>query len=233
MWSIDQITDLMADSIARSNARFRDETAVRGTDALDESEIQPIIADSILADGFTALREQPYPTPDRKHPKESERLRCDLVILDHPDNPLIDPVETDRRQNELVGTLFEPLAARAAHQSGTRPEQALWIELKVCGQYEYHAGIPGPNPSYTSQLVRGPASDIRKLARDPQISHAAMVIILFAESEPIARHDLGLATHKWLDMNLPIRSPTIRFVPIDERIGNTVAAVCAIPIKPG
>ncbi|HED54866.1 MAG TPA: hypothetical protein ENJ00_11805 [Phycisphaerales bacterium] len=232
MWSFDQIADLFADSIVRENNLRRAENAVLGIDALDETQIQPTLADAVIHAGLGVIREHPFPTPTRKHPKESERLRCDLVILEHPDQLLIDPVETDRRRNELLGTLFEPVAEQAATTPGIRPEHALWIELKVCGQYEYHAGVPVPNPSYTAQLVTGPAKDIRKLSKEPAIDNAAAGIILFAESEDIARHDLALAVHKWLDRDLPIRSPTIRIVPIDERIGNTVAAVCLTPIKP-
>lgn len=232
MWSIDQIAELMAESVWLENLRLRAEDAVAGVDALDETALHPIIARHLALSGLGVLREQHFPTPKRARPKNSERERCDLVLTHDPAGVLIDPVEIDRREHELSGTLFAPVADKAAALVGTAPEDALWIELKVCGQYEFVAGVPIPNTAYTTGVIRGPATDIRKLARERAIQFAAATLILFAIDEPTARHDLQIAAHKWLDQSLPIREPIMRFTPIDERIGNTVAAVCMIPVRP-
>lgn len=233
MWSIDQIADLVAESLSAENLRLREEDAVAGVDALDETPMHPIVAAHLARSGLGVLREQPFPTPGRARPRNSERQRCDLVLTHEPGLGLSDPVEVDRRRHELTGTLFEPVAARAAAVAGVLPEEALWLELKVCGQFEFVSGVPCPNSAYASGVVRGPAMDIRKLARERAIRHAASVLILFAFSEETARHDLQIAAHRWLDQSLPIREPVVRVVPIDDRIGNSVAAVCVTPVRCG
>ena len=233
VWSIDQIADFMAESVMAENLRLRAEDAVAGVDALDETALHPVIASYFSRCGLGVLREHHFPTPKRARPRNSERERCDLVLTHDPAGVLIDPVEVDRREHELAVTLFAPVAEQAAALAGTASEDALWIELKVCGQYEFVAGVPIANTAYTTGVVRGPAVDIRKLSREKAIEFAAATLILFAQDEPTARHDLQIAAHKWLDQSLPIREPIVRVVPIDERIGNTVAAVCMIPARCG
>ena len=233
MWSIDQIADLLAESVSLENLRLRAEDAVAGVDALDETALHPILASHLARSGLGVIREHHFPTPKRARPRNSERERCDLVLTHDPAGILIDPVEVERREHELTGTLFAPVVEQAASTAGTPPEDALWIELKVCGQYEFIAGVPIPNTAYTTGVIRGPAVDIRKLAREKAIVFAVASLILFAQDEPTARHDLQIAAHKWLDQSLPIREPIVRVVPIDERIGNTVAAVCMIPVRCG
>ena len=233
VWSIDQIADLMAESVRQENLRLREEDAVAGIDALDETQIHPILAAAFTQTGLGVLREHHFPTPKKARPRNSERERCDLVLTHDPSGILIDPVEVDRREHELSGTLFAPVAQEAAAMVGTPAEDALWIELKVCGQYEFVSGVPCPNTAYSTGVIRGPAVDIRKLAREKAILFAASALILFAQDEPTARHDLQIAAHKWLDQSLPIREPVVRIVPIDERIGNTVAAICLTAVRCG
>ncbi len=231
MWTIDQIADAIAESISRENLRLRDEDAVVGVDGLDETSIHPVLESSLKALGFGVWREFPFPTPKKRRAKNSERERCDLVITQDPGLPVIDLVEIDKREHELEGTLFAPVAEQPATIKGTRPEEALWLEIKVCGQYEFVSGVPIPNTAYTTGVVLAPATDIKKLAKERAIAEAASVLVLFATDEETARHDLQIAVHKWLDKSLPIRSPSISITPIDERIGNTVAAVCVTPVK--
>ncbi|GAB5496153.1 MAG: hypothetical protein Phyf2KO_12330 [Phycisphaerales bacterium] len=231
VWSIDQIADLMAKTIEKENARLRTEDAVLGVDALDETALHPILADGLENAGFGVFRELPFPTPSRRRAKNSERERCDLVLTHEPGLPIVDPVEVDKREHELEGTLFEPVKEQTAKLKGIDPADALWIELKVCGQYEFIAGVPIPNTAYTTGVVLAPATDIRKLGKERAISHALSALVLFAVDEETARHDLQIAVHKWLDKSLPIRSPAIRVVQIDERIGNAVAAVCLTPVR--
>jgi len=231
VWTIDQIADHIAESILRENARLRAEDAVVGVDGLDETTIHPILESGLRAAGFGVWREFPFPTPKKRRAKNSERERCDLVLTEDPGQPVVDLVEIDKREHELAGGLFAPVAEQAAKVEGTNPEDALWLELKVCGQYEFVSGVPIPNTAYTTGVVLAPATDIKKLAKETAIAHAASILILFATNEDTARHDLQIAVHKWLDKSLPIRSPSIRITPIDERIGNAVAAICVTPVK--
>ncbi|MEL7485322.1 MAG: hypothetical protein AAFN41_13345, partial [Planctomycetota bacterium] len=125
-----------------------------------------------------------------------------------------------------------PAADQLVTPADLDPADAFWLEIKTTGQFVARDDVPQPNRRYTTELIRSPAADIRKLAREPLAEQAAAAVVLFAADEATARHDLGIAVHRWLDDDLPIRSPAIRVVPIDERIGNTVAAVCLVPIRP-
>lgn len=233
MWSIDQIADFVAESLSAENLRLRAEDAVTGVDALDELALHPVVAGHLERSGLGVLREHPFPSPKGSRTKRSERERCDLVLLEEPGSMLVDPVEILLRERELEGTLFHPVASRAAALPGADPRDALWVELKVCGQYELVSGVPIANSAYTTGVVRGPATDIRKLARERGIRLGVSALVLFAESEAVARHDLAIAAHRWVDMGLPIREPVVRVIPIDERIGNRVAAVCLTAVRCG
>ncbi len=201
------------------------------------------------------LREQPYPgdrtasTPPPADPgatgddenaplaRESDRQRCDIVLTPAPGLGLADPVKRDKRaraeRRKLAGTLFESLAVQenaepAPDPASIPPEEAFWLEIKLVGQFCYEAGIPGPNRTYASQLVRGAAADLAKLAKDPHIHHAALLIILFTETEEIARHDLVQAMHRCLDRGVAASTPLTASFPITDRIGNRVCTLALI-----
>ncbi|MEO1584965.1 MAG: hypothetical protein AAFR96_10400 [Planctomycetota bacterium] len=238
-WSIDEIADHAAAGIADANQALRDENAVRGLDHLDEIDLHTVLEAGFVSADLGLAREHPFPTPAKRKPKASERERCDLVLLPGPDAVLIDPVEADAEAEALAQTLFATAAADALAPGsgskiaspGVRPDDAFWIEVKSTGQFVARDDVPQPNSRYTTELIRHPAQDIRKLVREPMASQAAAAVLLFAADEATARHDLSAAVHAWLDSDLPIRSPAIRVAPIDDRIGNTVCAVCLVPIR--
>lgn len=111
------------------------------------------------------------------------------------------------------------------------PEDALWLEVKVVAQHAYAGGVPGPNSAYASELKRGPIADCKKLAADPRIVHAAVIVVLFTADMATARHDLPFIVHKALDLDLPVSSPQIRHIRIGERIGNHVCTVCWLELR--
>ncbi len=231
MWSIDEIADRAADGIADANAALRDENAVRGLDHLDETELHTVLEAAFLHADLGVLREHPFPSPPKRRPKASERERCDLVLLPDPDTTLGDPVKTRAERDDAAQTLFASQAERLVTPADLDPGDAFWIEIKSTGQFVARDDVPSANSRYTTELVRAPARDIRKLAREPMAVHAAVAVVLFAADEPTARHDLGIAVHRWLDDALPIRSPAIRVTAIDDRIGNSVAAIALVPIR--
>jgi hypothetical protein len=173
-------------------------------------------------------------------PDPRDRLRCDLVLTPAPGLKLGDPlaiVKTARaRKQQAAGTLFAAVEAAepelAPPADTCPPEDAFWLELKVVGQFTYSAGIAGPNSSYSAELSRGPAADVKKLSSDGRILHAAALILLFTHDLPTAEHDLGQALHRCLDRNLPIGSPTRRSIPITDRIGNQFLTACLVPVRP-
>ncbi|MEL6797653.1 MAG: hypothetical protein AAFO89_12630 [Planctomycetota bacterium] len=232
MWSLDELADTAAVGIADANLALRDEDAVRGLDHLDEVDIHTVLEAAFLQADLGVLREHPFPTPPKRRPKASERERCDLVLLPEPDLTLADPESQLAEREDAESTLFASAAERLVTSTDLDPADAFWLEIKATGQFVARDDVPQPNRRYTTELIRTPAADIRKLAREPLAEQAAVAIVLFAADEATARHDLGVAVHRWLDDDLPVRSPAIRVVSIDERIGNTVAAVCLVPIKP-
>jgi hypothetical protein len=231
VWSIDELADTAAAGIADANLALRDEDAVRGLDHLDELEIHTVLEAAFVHADLGVLREHPFPSPPKRRPKASERERCDLVLLPEPDLTLADPETQLAEREDAEATLFAQSAEQLVTPADLDPADAFWLEIKATGQFVARDDVPQPNSRYTTELVRAPANDIRKLAREPLAVHAAAAIVLFAADEPTARHDLGVAVHRWLDDHLPIRSPAIRITPIDDRIGNTVAAVCLAPIR--
>lgn len=221
----------------------------RGVDALDECDLHPILAAAFAAAGMGVLREQRYPAEwkgkrgrRRPLPDDPDRLRCDLVLTPRRGQVLIDSLQAARQAEveraRAVGTLFEPLAESGAGveapvPSGVESSDAYWLEVKAVGQYCFTSGVPGPNSTYGSQLVRGVTTDIRKLRDDPGIFHAGVLLVLFAADDFVVQHDLLRLTHRCLDRELPIRSPIHVTVPISDRIGNNRCALWLAEVARG
>lgn len=172
-------------------------------------------------------------------PDPRDRMRCDLVLTPSPGLKLGDPlalVKSARtRRKQAAGTLFAAIEAAepppAAPTDTCPPEDAYWLEVKLIGQFTYSAGIAGPNATYASELLRGPAADLKKLSADGRIVHAASLILLFTHDRATAEHDLAQTMHRCLDRNLPIGSPISRSIPIADRIGNQVLTLCLVPLR--
>lgn len=173
-------------------------------------------------------------------PERRDRLRCDLVLTPEPGQALADPLailrEADEIRRQGAGSLFAADAEAAAVGSApdpraVLPEDAFWLEVKTLGQFTYCDGVPGPNTKYGAELVRAIRTDAAKLAEDGMIFHAAVLIVLFAASEQVARHDIAAAIHRCLDRDIPIASPLFRTVRIAERIGNEVCELALIPVR--
>jgi hypothetical protein len=227
MWRDDELLELAARALGEHAASLDAEQSVRGIDALDEVDLHPILARGFSGAGLGVLREVPYSGPRGARPRTAERERCDLVLLPHGATRLRDPVATLREADALRGTLFEGLSV-PANAAEAPPEDACWIEVKTVGQFECVEGVPGPNRSYASGLVRGMTTDLRKLARDPRITMGALLLVLFTADKAVGEHDLHLALHKAIDANAPVRTVRRASFAITERIGNAWCDVCWI-----
>ncbi len=170
--------------------------------------LHPILHAGFRAAGFGVFPEQRLPN-FRSRPRRSEGERCDIALTPAPAEGLTDPL--------LETTLF---AGR-----GVDPREALWIEVKAAGQFAVIDGVGRPNSSYTSQLLTGAVADVRKLAKEGELSHTAALIVMFNADEAAADHDLRAWAHRCLDKGLPISSPSANRFPITDRIGNTVCTV--------
>ena len=249
MWSFDLIADSAADALRARDAALREEHAVYGLDAQNELHFHPLIAAGLSAAGFGVLREQPFPhewhrklRADKKNttvalPLPRDRQRCDLVLTPEPDQTLDDSLKTEKQRREDVarheGSLFAllPTSDLPLPTSAIPPEAAFYLELKLCGQYTNTSGVPGPNRTYTSDLTRAPLADLKKLAEDHRIMHAGAMLIVFTDGEQVARHDIGVLTHRILDRDWPISSPTLRSFPIPDRMGNNTCTICLIGMR--
>lgn len=175
-------------------------------------------------------------------PARSERQRCDLVILPAGAAGLLDPIVTRKRARaeraRVAGTLFESAAPAEADPPHHHPEpalvhprEALWLEVKVIGQFCYTHGVGGPNRAYASELTRTTVGDLRKLVRDPLIEHAALLLVLFTLDEATAEHDLAAFTHRCLDKGLSVNAPVVRGFNLADRIGNRRASVAVVRVR--
>ncbi len=234
MWQAAEILAAAITGLRAREAALREEQAFAGLDALDEVDLHPILASGFDAAHWGVLREQFYPGQWRHRrgrrralPEDTERPRCDLVLTPHPHQILADGLVSERdiesARTARTGTLFESAPDPAPPSTPTHaisPEDAYWLEVKVVGQFAYLAGVPGPNSSYASNLVRGSVADLRKLAHDPLITRGGVLIIAFTADQPTAEHDLTILGHRCLDRHAPMRSPVIEGFPLTDRIGN-------------
>jgi hypothetical protein len=227
-WSAFDIAAMAGRILRGASEAFDAEQSVRGLDALDELSLHPILARGFEAEGLGVFREQCYPgTPGR--PIRRDRERCDLVLAQTPGLPLLDPVARRRERAEAADTLFVT-QVEAASPAGVACDEALWLEVKSVGQFCFTDGVPGPNPTYVSDMTAW-IKDLAKLARDPVILHAAALAVVFAADERTLRHDLGVAIERALKRDLPLAAPAIECFQIADRIGNAVAGVAVIPLS--
>ena len=231
-WDLDAITEALAAGLRRAETDLAEEHAVHGLDALDEVSLHPILASVLAASDLAVFRETPYPGQPGRLPKETERMRCDLVAAPRDSIGIADKVLQGKEMRGVSETLFADLAEQLAAppEGETLPEDALRMEIKSVGQYSYVDGVAGPNRSYASQFNRC-RHDLKKLGLAKCVEHAALVLVLFHERPEIAEHDLMAFVHKCLDHHLPAAGLTTASLPIADRIGNTVCTVGLVRVR--
>lgn len=230
MWSADEVAGMLAAGLREAESVCVLEQAPLGLDALEETRLHPVLAAGFEASGLTTLHERPYPGNYRTGPLPRERERCDLVVLPEGFTRLLDPLEMLRAAREKAGTLFGG-AEEAPEAAAAAPEDAFWLEIKAVAQYAYVDAVPVPNRSYGSLLVRGPALDLAKLAREPMVSAGGVGVVLFGAEERAVRHDLSVMVSKMIDRDLPISTPATEIVSIADRAGNCCVGVCVVPLR--
>jgi hypothetical protein len=224
----------LVDGIGSLDARLLTEQAVHGVDALEEIALHPVLAEGIGAAGFGVVREVLYPGEHATGVRRSARARCDLVVLPEPGMVLEDPAAEQATLDAGEGTLFAGFAADLGARAGVvTPADACWLEVKSVAQHAYVDGVPVPNRAYADQLVKGPMADLVKLAKDPSIWTAASVVVLFCETGAVGHHDLGHLAHRLLDQEVPLGTPEIGGVAIQDRVGNGWCAIGVFPMRAG
>ncbi|NBC10868.1 MAG: hypothetical protein GVY24_03925 [Planctomycetes bacterium] len=183
---------------------------VYGIDALDELGLHPIITQALTDAGYGAWREQRYPGHWHKT-KKSHGLRCDLVLT--PDGlPLRDP--------QIRDTLFDATPA-------VDPEAAYWLEIKTVAQFE----TGGPFKRYSAELLQPVANDVKKIWSDGVIRHGGLLIVLFTASQETAEHDLAVWHERCLKKGFPVGPPTVRGLPVNDRIGNAWCTIAVFGVR--
>jgi hypothetical protein len=211
MWSPADIADVIAAGIRAEAERLDREQAVLGIDARDELELHPLIRDALDKAGFGVSAEQRYPH-DRIRRRRSEGERCDVVLT---------PQGTTLAEPDAEATLFAP-------NDAVDLGDAFWLEVKVVGQYT----LEGANAAYSSELMHPVRQDVAKLARDPGIRHAAVLLVLFTTGREVAEHDLSVWERHCIRHDLPIAPPAMRHVEINDRLGNALCSVVVYPVGP-
>lgn len=209
-WSLAEIADALATGLACHAAADRQAQAVRGLDSLSELELHAVMESILLAAQFGVHREQRYPVARDRH-RRSEGERCDFVLT-LPDRPLA--------EEEALATLFAPPTV-------TEPGQALWLEVKVVSQFTEE----GANGSYASALQHPVRRDVAKLAREEQIRHAAVVLVLFTRDAQTADHDLDLWQRRCAENGLAVHAPYRRRISVLDRLGNGCGTIAIFRVK--
>lgn len=226
MWQAEHLVALAAEVLQRHAEALDLEQAVRGLDALAESDVHRILTAGFQREGLGVHNEWPYPGGSRR---ARARERCDLVLTAGPGR-LADPVAERRARQAAAGTLFaETLAQPPEGTYG--PEEAFWMEVKVIGQFCVSAGVASANRTYAAELLSGPLADIRKLAADPGIRHAGLLLVHYAAERDIADHDLAALVRRCTERGVPAGCPALSRFPIADRIGNTLATAVLIPVR--
>jgi hypothetical protein len=232
MWSIDQIAMAAAVGLEGEIRQRELEQSPYGIDALAELQLHPFIAAGLAAVGWGVFQEWPYPGEKGRRSRRTERERCDLVLTPTPDCPPRDPMMQLKELDAAAGTLFGAHVEQSQQRDiGTAPEEAFWLEIKLVGQFCFSAGLPGPNRAYASELLTIAPADIPKLARDPRIVHAGLLLVLLTADRDVADHDLAALMHRCLDRGLPVSSPALVRLPLVDRIGNGLCTVAVVPVR--
>ncbi len=207
------ICDSCAEALRERARALDEEQSPYGLDSLSELDFHPILREGCRRAGYTVLPEQRYPTHATKS-RRSEGDRCDIVLVEPPATHLVDPL--------MAGTLF---GAR-----GVPPEEALWIEVKVVPQFALVGGVACANQGYSSLLLQSASADVRKLAGDPAIRCAAVLLVMFGASEDILRHDVDAWACACLDKGLAIGAPVASAFGVADRLGNRACAAVFTPV---
>jgi len=209
-WSWPELADALVAGLTGAAQAVELEQAVRGLDAHRELDLHPLLHAGLRAAGYGVHPEQRFPR-ERGKRRRSEGVRCDMVVT--PGGMAL----LDERPQ--LG-LFAPREALAL-------EEALWIEVKAVAQFHELR----PNRAYAAALQRPVWKDVEKLASDPQIFHAAVVLILFTADAATAEHDLGVWASRASLRGLPLWPRVQRSLSIGDRLGNRLCTLALFPIE--
>ncbi len=208
-WCWDEVADALAAGLQRASAELELEQAVRGLDALAELGLHPILHAALRAAGHGVSAEVRFPR-ERGKRRRTEGSRCDIVLT-----PRGAPLAEADAQVDLFGAT-----------GATRAEDAAWLEVKVVAQHREG----GPHRGYAHALQHPLWRDVEKLAGDPELRHAAVVLVLFTADAEVAAHDLGVWAVRASMQGLDLLPRVTRTIEIGDRLGNRVCTLALFPL---
>ncbi len=243
MWSLDELADTLAQTLATREDELAIEQTFSGLDSLSEVELHAVLGQGMARQGWGVLREAPFPSQvesgrsrkgetEREAALRRERERCDLVVLPEGASSLADPRDRFADDLERQAGLFaavEP-APSATSDGSVEPQEAWWLEFKSAGQFRVVDGYASADKSYSS-FVSGVLRDAKKLNADPMIERSACGLVLFTAERAIAEHDLAALMHRLLDKDAPVCEQVVRHQPIADRIGNSWCSVSLMRVR--
>jgi hypothetical protein len=105
-------------------------------------------------------------------------------------------------------------------------QPTIWLEVKVVAQFREL----GPNRAYASALQHPVWRDVRKLASDPAIERAAVILVLFTSDDEVATHDLEVWVRRAILAGLHLWPRHQRSLPLADRLGHRVCTVAVFPL---
>lgn len=207
LYDLSTVADHMGDALRLAEEALRLEQAVYGLDSRDEIGIQDVLA-MHLARHYEVAREVHYPSSAGA--KRSHRMRCDLVLTPHG-SPL--------RRDTTPPSLFDP-------PDQCEPSNALWLEVKVAFQFR-EGGVR--HGGYGAQWRGAVVEDLRKMEVEPLIHEAALVLVVFNESEAVLGKDLDLFETVLAQKEVLAGFRQVRTVPVLDRIGHRLCTVALWP----
>lgn len=211
--SLTEIADAVGAALVQAEQELALEQAVHGLDTLAELALHALLGER-LGQHFTVTREVHYPSSSGS--KRSHRQRCDLV-LSPKGLPLLLPSDPQPQRQLFAAdpTPAWPLA------------KAFWLEVKVAYQLR-----PGGlrHRGYGAQFRRAVVADLRKMAAEPLIRHAGLLLIVFNEDAAIASKDLELFESLLIHKEALAGFRHERSLRIQDRIGHHLCTVALWPI---
>ena len=207
LWDLSTVADDIGATLAEAEAAVRLDQAVYGLDARDEKQLQATLAEG-LSRRYAVAREVHYPSTVGR--KLTHRPRCDLVL-----SPAGRPLRVDAGPPSL----FDP-------PDGCPPGEGLWVEVKVAAQFREGGDRHG---GYGSQWRQSVVADLRKMAADPLVREAALLLVVFNESPAVLEKDLALFEDLLVRKDVLAGFRQVRAVPIQDRIGHRLCTAAVWP----
>jgi hypothetical protein len=234
VWNTEAIVEIVAAGLSRVATDRDREQAVAGLDHLAELALQPLVGRFLRDAGYGVWPEERYPA-DRSHRRKSRGRRCDLVLTPPGEPARLKSPEARGSAAQLALPELPAEPEEEPADGSSDPESLLqrhgdtyWLEIKTVAQFSSR----GAARDYGSRLLGDVAADVGKIASDPGIRHAGLLLILFTRDRETARHDLLAWQVRCLERDFPVFSPAVEGFPLNDRLGNGHATVALFPVVP-